>query len=156
MGAGFNVGAFAVVPFIGVIRLQPEIHYERRTSDVGNSSRTYDYITVPVLVRMDLFFGLYVTEGPSFNFPVRARVKTGGASVDVKNNTTTPDFSILIGVGRRIGRLGSKAAGTPATARCRRPSRPATLPPGRALSRDSSPSASGTEVGVSPESPAPS
>jgi hypothetical protein len=34
---------------------------------VLGTDRTFDYITIPILVRMNLFKGIYIAEGPSFH-----------------------------------------------------------------------------------------
>jgi hypothetical protein len=104
MGLGFVGGLFADLPLASTIKLQPEIQYEHAQSQVLGADRKFDYVTVPILVNMTLFKGLYVDEGPAFHFPVRATV----AGVDVKSNTKQ-NISITIGVGKRVGRVGIEA-----------------------------------------------
>src|SRR5438094_396922 len=74
MGPGGVAGLFAVVPLIGTYKLQPEVLYESRESEVFGIKRRYEYITGAVLVRASLFKGIYITEGPSYSRPLRARV----------------------------------------------------------------------------------
>jgi hypothetical protein len=105
MGAGVNAGLFAILPLTTMYKLQPEIQWEHRQSKVLGTDRTFDYITVPILVRMGLFKGIYIDEGPSFHMPVRAKVTSGSTDRDVKGNTKS-DVSIVIGVGKRVGRVG--------------------------------------------------
>ncbi len=102
MGAGFMAGAFAVAPITSMYKLQPEIHYEYRRSKVAGADRTFGYISIPILLRMSLFKGLYIIEGPGLHVPVRAKV----AGQNVKANTKSPDVSIVIGVGKRVGKIG--------------------------------------------------
>jgi len=102
MGVGVMAGAFAVVPLTSMYKLQPEIHYEYRQSKVAGSDRKFGYISIPILVRMSLFKGLYIIEGPAVHVPVSAKV----AGQDVKDNTQSPDVSIVIGVGKRVGKIG--------------------------------------------------
>jgi hypothetical protein len=105
VGTGIAAGLFAVLPLTATYALQPEIQWEHRRSTVLGTERTFDYLAIPILVRMTLFNGIYVDEGPSFHLPLRAKVTSGGTERDVKDNTRR-DISIVIGVGRRIGRTG--------------------------------------------------
>ena len=102
MGAGGMAGAFAAFRLTTMYRLQPEIHYEYRQSRVAGTYREFEYISVPLLVRATLFKGIYIVEGPAAHFPVRAEV----AGQNVEPNTLSPDVSIVIGVGKRVGRVG--------------------------------------------------
>jgi hypothetical protein len=102
MDVGGMAGLFVVGRLSTMYRLQPEIHYEYRQSKVAGSTRTFEYISIPILVRASLFKGIYILEGPAAHFPVRARV----AGHDVYANTLSPDVSIVIGVGKRVGRVG--------------------------------------------------
>ena len=101
MGVGFTAGLFAVLPITKTYKLQPEIQWEHQQSKVLGTDRKFDYLNIPILVRMSLFKGLYITEGPAFHIPVKATA----AGVDVKDNTKT-NTSITIGVGKRAGRVG--------------------------------------------------
>jgi hypothetical protein len=105
MGGGVTAGVFAILPITAMYKLQPEVQWEHRQSSVAGTDRSFDYLTIPILVRMNLFKGLYVDEGPSFHMPLRAKVTTGSTEVDVKDNTKS-DVSIVIGVGKRVGRVG--------------------------------------------------
>jgi hypothetical protein len=105
MGTGVTAGLFAILPLTTTYKLQPEIQWEHRRSTVLDTERSFDYLTVPILVKMTLFKGLYVDEGPSFHVPLRASVTSAGTERDVKSNTRT-DISIVIGVGKRMGRVG--------------------------------------------------
>jgi hypothetical protein len=105
MGTGVTAGLFAILPLVATYALQPEIQWEHRRSTVLGAERTFDYLAIPILVKMTLFKGIYVDEGPSFHVPLRAKVTAGGTERDVKDNTRR-DVSIVIGVGRSIGRVG--------------------------------------------------
>jgi len=105
MGTGIAAGLFAILPLAPTYALQPEIQWEHRRSTVLGTERTFDYVAIPILVRMTLFKGIYVDEGPSFHLPLRAKVTGGGVERDVKDNTRS-DVSIVIGVGKSVGRVG--------------------------------------------------
>lgn len=102
MGSDVSGGIFANVPFIGVYRLQPELRFEHRQSEVAGTTRKFDYLVVPVLVKIKLFKGLFMTEGPAFHVPLRAKVESAGRETDVKSNTKV-DISLVMGVGRKVG-----------------------------------------------------
>ena len=96
MGPGGIAGVFAVIPLIGTYKLQPEAVYEYRASEVRGVKRRYEYVTGALLVRVSLFKGLYITEGPAYHYPRRVRI----GPRDVTSNTRA-DFSLVIGVGKR-------------------------------------------------------
>jgi len=104
VGAGFTAGLFAVLPITKMYKLQPELQWEHQQSKVRGADRKFDYLNIPLLVRMSLFKGLYINEGPAFHIPLKA--SAGG--VDVKDNTKS-NVSITIGVGKRAGRVGIEA-----------------------------------------------
>jgi hypothetical protein len=98
MGSSITGGVFVNVPFISVYRLQPELRFRHRQSKVLGTTRTFDYLEIPILVNIKLFKGLFMTEGPAFHVPLRAKVE----STDVKSNTPV-DISLVMGVGRKVG-----------------------------------------------------
>ncbi len=108
MGTGAMVGLFGVVPLTSTISLQPELQYSQHKSKLGTGATERDvdfsYISIPLLVRMPMF-GLYITEGPSFNLPVKAEI--GGR--DAKDTLRSPDISLVIGVGANMGRFSIEA-----------------------------------------------
>jgi hypothetical protein len=105
VGAGFVGGLFGVAPLTKTINIQPEILYSQRHSSTTVGTREFDkkvdYVSIPVLVRMVLFKGLYVTEGPAIHFPVNATSESDGQQRDFKANART-DVSIVIGVGKIV------------------------------------------------------
>ena len=96
MGPGGIAGLFAVIPLIGTYKLQPEAVYEYRESTVLGVRHQYEHVTGALLVRVSLFKGLYITEGPSYHYPRRVRI----GPRDVTSNTRA-DLSLIIGVGKR-------------------------------------------------------
>lgn len=102
------VGLFRVFRRGKMVMIQPEAQYSQRRTTLTQEGITedfgVDYLNLSLLVRMKLFKGLYVTEGPQFSFPIRA--ERGG--VDMKDNIKS-DISILIGLGRQFGKVGIEA-----------------------------------------------
>jgi hypothetical protein len=106
-------GFFIEAPFISTMRWHVGIHYAQRRSRLAFGSDTemtdirIDYLSTPILIRMPMFWGLYVTEGASFHFPIRGTfTRPGGPARDVLTNLTAPDISMVIGLGVRFGRVG--------------------------------------------------
>jgi hypothetical protein len=108
MKAAPAIGIFGVFRRGRMVMIQPEAQYSmRRTTVTENgvpSDFAVDYLNLSLLVRMKLFKGLYVAEGPQFSIPVRAQK----AGRDIKDNVRS-DVSIIIGVGRQFGRMGIEA-----------------------------------------------
>jgi hypothetical protein len=102
MGGDISGGLFVNVPFISVYRLQPELRFDHRQSDVRGTTRKFDYLDIPILVHIKIFKGLFMNEGPAFHVPLRARVESAGQETDVKSNTRA-DISLVMGVGVKAG-----------------------------------------------------
>jgi hypothetical protein len=102
-------GAFAVIRRDKAIKIQPEVQLSQRRVQViyAGTETTYStmYVNLALNVRMNLFKGIYSTQGPQFSFPVRARLQVPGASADIKDNIAS-DFSLIVGVGKQFGRIG--------------------------------------------------
>jgi hypothetical protein len=103
---GAVVGAFVALPISKSYRILIEGQYIQKHSKHEFTGLTsdlkIDYFEVPVLVKMPLFKGIFMTEGVGFAFPVSAKVSAGGTDTDVKNSVTNPDVSIIIGGGYPI------------------------------------------------------
>lgn len=106
-GAGLLAGVFGYAPVSKTIGVLIEADYWQKHGQVGTTDLNLDYIEVPVMAKLPLFKGLYMTEGVGFGFPVRAQLKTsGGAETDIKDSTTSPDVGIIIGGGFAIQNVG--------------------------------------------------
>jgi hypothetical protein len=104
---GFHAGAFALVK-VAMIGVQPEVIFSRQGSDFTidqtNYEANFDYINVPILLKLYLPLGLNIQAGPQFGFLTIADLKqtaTGTTSTDdVKNLfTDKSDLSVAIGAG---------------------------------------------------------
>jgi hypothetical protein len=103
MGSDISGGVFVNVKFISVYRLQPELRFDHRESKVLATTRTFDYLDIPILVSIKVFKGLFMNEGPAFHVPLRAKVEAAGRKTDVKSNTRA-DISMVMGVGVKAGK----------------------------------------------------
>jgi hypothetical protein len=111
LGSGLLVGAYADLP-VKALTLQFGAQYIERGSGLtvgsGIAQRTFDqrarYIAVPVLIRMPLWWGLHIMEGPSFDFVISGkRTFSTGTEQDVKAQLTKPDIGLVIAVGGQRG-----------------------------------------------------
>jgi hypothetical protein len=99
MEPALNLGVFAVVPLNESWSFQPELKYDKRTINTGEIPHEIDYLSVPILFR-NKFLGIYMVQGLAVNFVTRASI----FDVDFKEATTSPDFAIIIGAGKRFDR----------------------------------------------------
>lgn len=95
----FNIGGVAIMPFSTNWAFQPELKYDKRKITVGGISTDVGYISLPVLVR-NKFLGVYMVQGLAINTVAHASI----FDVDFKKALTSPDVTILIGVGKRHDR----------------------------------------------------
>ena len=109
---GFHGGAFALFK-LTKIGIQPELLFSSqgfKIKDVvlpggsGDITSTYNYINIPVLLKIYLVAGLNLQVGPQFGFVSKAEVETvdisGNSSVsDVKDQLKGSDLSAAIGLG---------------------------------------------------------
>ena len=62
----YTVGMFAVTPFLGGFRFQPEIKWDHRNVTIGGITTNMDYLSVPLLFRSS-FLGIFMTQGFAIN-----------------------------------------------------------------------------------------
>ncbi len=68
-------------------------------------THTNSYVNVGLLLRTNLFKGIYSTQGPQFMLPVSGKLRIQDADLDVKDNINS-DISLVVGLGRQFGRIG--------------------------------------------------
>lgn len=106
---GALIGAFAVLRRDKNFKILPEVQFSQRKVDIefggADASFSTNYLNLGVMTRLNLFKGLYTSQGVQFSFPLRSELKLGGATVDIKDNVNS-DFSIPTGIGRQFGRIG--------------------------------------------------
>ncbi len=108
MRVSFHLGALAQISLTDMLSVQPEVVYSDQGAKVsvdngsgGTVSGTYKlgYINVPVLLKYTTSSGFFAQTGPQIGFLLSAKASGGGASVDVKNDFKSTDFSWVFGVG---------------------------------------------------------
>jgi hypothetical protein len=104
---GFHGGAFGLIK-ISKIGIQPEIIFSKQGSNFEYNSAdieaNFDYINIPILLKLYLVAGLNLQAGPQFGFLSASEVKTtfGGitSTDDVKDQLDKKsDTSIAVGAG---------------------------------------------------------
>lgn len=96
----YTVGLFAVTPFAGPFKFQPEVKWDHRDVTVGGITTKMDLLSVPLLFRTSIL-GLFMTQGIAINVPMRVSI----FDVDFKRAYTSPDVAIIISVGKKVGRV---------------------------------------------------
>lgn len=95
---GFNGGAFALFKFTK-IGIQPELIFSQQgskfTFDGNDVESNFDYINIPVILKIYLLAGLNLQVGPQFGFLSKAEID----GQDVKSSFKGADTSLGIGVG---------------------------------------------------------
>lgn len=91
---GFHGGAFGLIK-ISKIGIQPEIIFSKQGSNfqvnTADVEANFDYINVPILLKLYLVAGLNLQAGPQFGFLSTSEIKTTVGSV-----TTTEDVKSLL------------------------------------------------------------
>lgn len=104
---GFHGGAFGLIKF-SKIGIQPEIIFSKQGSnfDVSTSDieANFDYINIPIILKLYLVAGLNLQAGPQFGFATTSEIKEtiGGISTttDIKDDLSKKsDTSIALGAG---------------------------------------------------------
>ncbi len=90
---GFHGGAFALIK-ITKIGIQPEVLFSKQGSNfqvnTTNYKANFDYINVPIMLKLYLVAGLNIQAGPQFGFLTVDDLKK-----TVQNTTTTQDAQAL-------------------------------------------------------------
>ena len=106
---GYHYGAYVLFKFTK-IGLQPEILFSKQgqkfTVNSQNYESNFDYISIPVMLKLYLAGGLNLQAGPQFSFLASAKgdvinTSTNGVSTgqDLKNFANSTDVSIALGAG---------------------------------------------------------
>lgn len=103
---GFHGGAFALIK-LTKIGIQPEILFSQQGSKIefngGDVEANYNYINIPIILKLYLAAGLNLQAGPQVGFVSKAEVveTVGGVSqtTDVKEFIKGNDVSLALGAG---------------------------------------------------------
>ena len=105
---GFHGGAFLLMKF-SKIGLQPEIVFSKQGSSFKFNSQdlesNYDYINIPIILKLYTVAGINIQIGPQFGFVANAEQDVLDISTntvtkqDVKNQIKGSDISAALGIG---------------------------------------------------------
>ncbi|MCX7636263.1 MAG: PorT family protein [Cyclobacteriaceae bacterium] len=95
---GFNGGAFALIK-LTKIGIQPELLFSQQGSkfefDGNNIDNNFDYINIPVILKLYTVAGINIQAGPQFGFLTRAEIDGS----NVKDSFKGSDLSLALGLG---------------------------------------------------------
>ncbi|MCS6974760.1 MAG: PorT family protein [Cyclobacteriaceae bacterium] len=95
---GFNGGAFALIK-LTKIGIQPELLFSQQGSkfefDGNNIDNNFDYINIPVILKLYTVAGINIQAGPQFGFLTRAEIDGS----NVKDSFKGSDLSLALGMG---------------------------------------------------------
>jgi Outer membrane protein beta-barrel domain len=101
--AGFHLGLLGHIHLSKEWAFQPELVYSAQgakfTTAGTDAKINLDYINLPLLIQYMFDNGFRIQAGPQVGFLIKAKSKTGGTSVDIKNNLKTVDFGLGAGIG---------------------------------------------------------
>jgi hypothetical protein len=99
---GYHLGAFTLIKF-SKIGIQPEIVFSRQGSSISATGTSadwqYDYLNIPVILKLYTVAGINIQVGPQFGFLSSATQTLGGSTTDIKNNLKGSDISLAMGLG---------------------------------------------------------
>ncbi len=99
----FNAGGLVSIPIVSNFKLQPEVVYSAQGSSVKTSGESghynFGYINIPVLFKYQDPSGFFAEIGPQVGFLLSAKAKSGGNSVDLKDEVKSTDFAGVLGIG---------------------------------------------------------
>jgi len=103
---GYHFGAYALIK-LGKIGIQPEVLYSKQgakyTVNSTNFDANFDYINVPILLKLYTVAGINIQVGPQFGFASGGQATTTFANVTTTQNYKDvikgSDVSIAMGLG---------------------------------------------------------
>jgi hypothetical protein len=97
---GINIGFLMSVPIINRLYFQPEYLYLQTGGKVKNSDSTYkfNYLSLPLLVRLQLHEKFSVLAGPQFDILINAKRSASGTSENITHDTEERGINAVAGV----------------------------------------------------------
>jgi len=96
---GYHFGAFTLIK-VGKIGIQPEVLFSKQGSKVSQPNTkdvdaNFNYINVPIIVKLYTIAGINLQVGPQFGFLSRAEID----DQDIKKSVKNSDVSLALGAG---------------------------------------------------------
>lgn len=102
----FNAGVFFKMPVARHVAIQPELYYSGQGDRYIEAGYTgtdhFNYINLPVLLKLTGRTGFYFETGPQFGFLIGATTSIQGVSQDIKSQINSGDFAWVFGIGCKI------------------------------------------------------
>ncbi len=92
----FLVGAYLNLNLSEKFGITPEVLYSAQGSKWENATVNFNYIAIPVMLRIKPVKPLYIEAGPQFSFLTKAHVENVG---DVMDQFKKNDFGVAFGAG---------------------------------------------------------
>lgn len=105
---GFHIGLYADLKADDNFHLQPELIYSSQgaKSNSSNEVAMYNYLNIPLIIKVYAVEGLHFDFGPQFGVLTGAEVKlNGGQKVDVKDALNSFDLSFGLGMGYNMNEI---------------------------------------------------
>ena len=100
---GYNFGLLGHIHLNTNFAIQPELVYSLQGAKYSANNTTTNfnlsYINMPVLIQYMFDNGLRLQAGPQIGLLIAAKSKTGGTTIDNKENLKPLDFALSIGAG---------------------------------------------------------
>jgi Outer membrane protein beta-barrel domain len=99
---GFCGGIFLELNFGRILTIQPEVLYTMKGADTGDGKLKFDYIEVPVLLKIRIPTGdlhPFIFAGPAFGWNLKAAIE----GIEI-SDMPTADYSAVFGAGLQLGR----------------------------------------------------
>lgn len=99
---GLVIGGFADYQVIPKLVLQGELLFSQQGAKEDNGSYDFNYISIPVTARYNVWNGLHVVTGPQLGFLASAKINEDGKKTDIKDNVKGSDIAWVIGAGYEL------------------------------------------------------
>lgn len=113
---GIAAGVFATVPVAPRFAFQPEVLFSQqgaKAEDDGfEATFKLNYVNIPLLANINLGGGenpVSLLLGPQIGFRTSAKVEGEGEEEDLKDDTESTDFGIVVGIAASIRNIGIEA-----------------------------------------------
>jgi len=105
--SGFNAGVFSTIQLSKLFALQPEVFYSEQGAQRKDSSANvnYNYLNVPILIKYQLYSGIFIETGPQVGFLLNSSYKSTTFSEDLNFISKSTAFSWAFGAGYKLSSI---------------------------------------------------
>lgn len=95
----FHLGGLAHIHVSRFFAVQPELVYSEQGAKYAGIEYKMNYVNIPVLLQYMAGGGFRLQTGPQLGILASAKAKSGGTTVDIKDQFKTVDFAWSFGAG---------------------------------------------------------